>query len=305
MTIQGAWRRIHTWPAAVRWPLKLLAFAVVLLLVLYPRIWLLPTFLTRLTDLERTLDPNHPHIARMAADVRAHLPEDAPLKAVVTAVEAHVVHAVPYAFDWETWGVMCYIPTVDEVFERGREDCDGRAVLAASLLRHMGYEAWLVADVKHMWVAARDPGIDEPPRELMGPGAGEVTLASPAQPGERTAWHLTWGAVQNLGRGLAFGIAVFPLAREIVLVAAVIALTLRPRVRWPLAVGTAVLMLAGLLALRQLGAVHDPSVTVVAGQWLAVAAVAAGWFCLAVWGSCRGACAARPCPRVTSAESPL
>lgn len=286
MAVATAWRRLHTRSRWVRWPLKALTFAIVLLFVLYPRIDLLPTFLTRLANLERVLEPDHPYIVALAAEIRAELPADAGVAQVTAVVEREVVRRVPYAFDWETWGVMCYVPTVAEVVALGREDCDGRAVVAASVLRHLGYEAWLVADLKHMWVRARKPGADGPARELMGAGAGEVTLASPAPTEDRTVWHLTWGALQNLGRGLTFGIAVFPLGRELVLLVVLLLLTWRPGVGAPSVLFSAALGIGGLLALRQVGALAELTPLILAAQWAGAAAVLAGWLWLA-WAPAR------------------
>ena len=49
--------------------------------------------------------------------------------ALVRGVEKFVYGHVPYAWDWDTWGVADYLPSVAEVRRMGREDCDGRAVV--------------------------------------------------------------------------------------------------------------------------------------------------------------------------------
>lgn len=214
-----AWERVQRWPWGLRWILKTGIFAIVLVLVLFPKFWWLPTWFSRLSDMNRVLDPNHPWLAQLETEVRARLKPEATSHDTRRAVEAVVYHHIPYAFDWDTWGVMDWLPTVDEVYHAGREDCDGVAVVAASLLRRMGQDAFLVCDLKHVWVAT-------PQEELMSPGAGAHTMV--ATP-EGTRARLDVSLLANVGRGLAYGIAVFPLVREMILVATLALLAWNPR----------------------------------------------------------------------------
>src|SRR5882762_8266299 len=47
---------------------------------------------------------------------------------------------------------MEYWPTAEEVWQRRQEDCDGRAILAVSILRSRGYQsARLAISLDHMW----------------------------------------------------------------------------------------------------------------------------------------------------------
>ncbi len=143
---------------------------------------------------------------------------------------------VPYEWDWNTWGMADYLPTVEEVVRMGREDCDGRAVVAASLLKNLGYEASIVTDFAHVWVVT-------PYGETMGPGKTKTV--------EVTEKGMKFNArgLTQIPQILSYGIAVFPLERELVLVA----------VAWLLLLGRAgtvriilslTLLTCGLLLLR-------------------------------------------------------
>ena len=100
-----------------------------------------------------------------------------------------------------------YLPTVAEVIEKGREDCDGRAVVAASLLRNFGFEAYLVNDLAHMWVRT-DAG------DTMSPGKQAIAVATE----DGFEIHIP-GFVDSL-QALAFGVAVFPVGREFIILLA-------------------------------------------------------------------------------------
>jgi hypothetical protein len=45
-----------------------------------------------------------------------------------------------------------HLATTSEVIERGTDNCDGHAVLTASLLRRRGYDAYVVMGYSHVWV---------------------------------------------------------------------------------------------------------------------------------------------------------
>ena len=266
------WRRLHTWDWRARWTLKCAALFAIVALVLYPKIWLLPTLIGRLGDMNAVLNPANPGLAELEERVRERVPPDADAQATLRIVEKVVCEAVPYAWDWDTWGVMEYIPTVSEVLEKGREDCDGRAVVAASLLRRMGYEAQLVCDLKHAWVQT-------PEGELMSPGEGEKTLEVT---GEGTRVSLTAGALANLGRALSFGVAVFPLTRELIILTALCAVTMHPRSSPLRRVVGVWLMLLGLALLRDSGGATYAVAQRPDLLWAGLLAAVLGWVLLAL-----------------------
>lgn len=248
MASGSLWRRLHQrLPPIVRWPLKAAFVALVVLLALYPRLDLLAANLRHWSDLNALIDPHDPRLAALEREVEARAAESDPDAKLHAHVERVVYRAIPYAFDWETWGVMDYLPTLSQVLDQGREDCDGRAVVAASLLRRMGCDAGLATDLKHVWVVT-------PTGELMGPGAGAKTMIAD-ETGTRVV--LSADTLANLGRGLAFGIAVFPLQRELLIVLALWLALLHPWSNaWRRWVGGG-LLLAALLLLRAAGASTD------------------------------------------------
>ncbi len=273
-----SWTRFHQRGWHIRWPLKSLAVLFVIGLALYPRVWLVPTWVGRLADMNRTLEPEHPWIAELAETVRARGPLDngTPLATVQQVVYEHV----PYAHDWEVWGVMDYLPTVDEVRAAGREDCDGQAVVAASVLRALGHDASLVSNLLHTWVVT-------PAGETMSPSVGEKSLTATKE-GTRSQFSL--GLVHNLLRGVRYGIKEFPLSRQLAIVIAVLAATLHPRQRprWSV-VGMLVALLGYALARTTAGLAppEDPAplafliglIGVPLG-WLLIAARAGGRRCV-------------------------
>lgn len=274
MGLVRTWHRIHQRPWLVRAVLKLVMLVAVVVLVLYPKVWLVPRWVGRLRDLNSVLQPEHPGLAPIETRARAKLAARKGAGDVRSAVEEAVCEVIPYAFDWDTWGVMDYLPTVDEVLQLGREDCDGRAVVAASLLRRMGVNAWLVCDLKHVWVATAEG-------ELMSPGEGAKTIVG--QPGGTQA-SFSYETVANLGRGLAFGIAVFPLGRELIILATLCLVSLQPRSAvWRRFAGCG-LLLAALVLFRQAGASAGVLAVRPGLVWVGLLVMAAGWLVLAVHG---------------------
>lgn len=274
MKLVRVWHQIHRWPWPVRGAVKLSVLGAVVVVVLYPKIWLVPRWVERMSDMNSVLEPEHPRLAQLESVARAKLASREQGGDVRTVVEETVCETVPYAFDWETWGVMDYLPTVEEVFLHGHEDCDGRAVVAASLLRRMGTDAWLVCDLKHVWVAT-------PEGELMSPGEGTKTMVG--KPGGTQA-VIASDTVANLSRGFAFGIAVFPLERELIILAALCLVSLQPRSAvWRRLAGCG-LLLAALALFRQAGPSADGLAIRPWLVWLGMLVAVAGWLALAMRG---------------------
>jgi hypothetical protein len=235
----------------------------------------LPTWLGRLADMNSVLQPDHPGLARLEAAVRERAKADATPPELLGVVQQVVYQAIPYAWDWDVWGVADYLPTTAEVLEKGREDCDGRAVVSASLLRRMGYQAWLVSDLTHCWVAT-------PAGEVMSPGKGEKTFEG-GKPGEpATRVRFTLGTLANLGRSLGFGIAVFPLTRELVILAALCGLTMQPRSSPRRRVAGCLLMLLALGLIHDAEDVSSCSASRPGLAWMGVGALIVGWLFLAI-----------------------
>ncbi len=219
----------------VRWPCKWLMFAIVYFVVCFPFPSLFLRHIRHWSNPNALIEPDAPALQPWVRELRA-MPTESDPKSVLRNVQAFVLKHVPYDWDWNTWGMADYMPTVAEVVEKGREDCDGRAVIAASLLKSLGYNARIVTDFAHVWVAT-DQG------ETMGPG--KVKTVEVTDKGMK----IQWAGLLDLPQTTAYGIAVFPFEREMILVA----------VAWVLLLGGAgfprsltglVLMVSGLFLIR-------------------------------------------------------
>jgi hypothetical protein len=270
--LMSLWARLHKSAWWWRWPAKWVLFILVVVLVLYPKLWLAPRWVARLSDMDSVLQPDCPGLAEFEAAVRARAPAPASAADVLPVVERVVYERIPYAWDWDVWGVVDYLPTVAEVLQQGREDCDGRAVVAASLLRRLGYQAWLASDLKHTWVVTSSG-------ETMSPGAGEKTIA--AGPGG-TQVRFTAGLLENVARGLSYGLAVFPLTRELLILAALCALTMQPRSSAGRRVAGCLLLLLALGLLRDAGLALPKAGASSGLTWAALTCMMVGWLALAI-----------------------
>ena len=235
------WHSFQSRPFWLRWPGKTLLFSCVLFAVLYPNPRLFWRHLTHVRNADALPDPHDPALEPVVAELEELLkaqevsPDD-PAR-LFEAVQNFVYDRVPYAWDWETWGVADYLPTVAEVLRQGREDCDGRAVLAAALLRRLGFEAQLAGDPRHIWV-------ETPEGATMNP------LGPPAFTADGEEFNVAWGRLLNPGP-LAFGIAVFPWQRELILMATFWLLIL-PRSAPPGVAAVVFGLLSGTLVLLRL-----------------------------------------------------
>ncbi len=264
-----------------RVPVKLVIFAIVLVLVLFPRPRLLVRQIYRLQHLDQMIDPQAPELDAVVERFQANLPENLTPRQIRKRVQAFVYETIPYDWDWNTWDVADYIPTVGELLAKGREDCDGRAVLAASLLRRLGQEASLATDLRHIWVVVKK---DHEKDELMGPGGRKSAVSTPR------GTRVNWRTVGNVPRSLAFGVAVFPLSRELIVLVTLIALLLHPKMsRCWLGAGVA-LLLGGWVFLR-LAVTVSPDfrghVERDWASWVGLVLVLVGMGCL-TWASRRG-----------------
>jgi len=165
----AAFLRFWQWLASQR-PLKrvglkLALLAAVVLFALYPNPVLLVRQVHHLLNMEQLIQPDLAAMPEINRDIDRLIETNTPALTEFKAVERFVYRRIPYQYDWHGWANLDYWPTAAEVWARKREDCDGRAVLAASILRARGHaEARLVANLQHVWVAVGT-------NELMGPMA--------------------------------------------------------------------------------------------------------------------------------------
>ncbi|MFQ5413922.1 MAG: hypothetical protein ACE5E6_05640 [Phycisphaerae bacterium] len=234
------WNNLR-WP--IRLPLKLAVLGVTVLAVCFPYPRALVRHIRHWRDPNALIEPDAEALAPLATQLKAGLPDDPAPDVVLKAVERLVYDTIKYDWDWNTWGMADYMPTVTEAIDMGREDCDGRAVVAASLLENIGIEASIVTDFAHVWVKT-DEG------ETMTPTPGKRMAAVATD----TGLELQTGALAELPRALAYGVAPFPLVRELIVLVVLWWLLLRTNGGAACALATLVLLLDGLLFLRVGGA---------------------------------------------------
>jgi hypothetical protein len=269
----GAWAWVQGRPWWSRWPLKWAFVGIVTFFVLYPRPRYFLRHVRHTADANRLIAPDAAALQGWRAELESRFPAGADAVERQRIVEKFVYEKVPYAFDWDTWGVVDYLPTVEEVIAAGREDCDGRALVAASLLRRYDPTVHLVSDFKHVWIASAAG-------EAMGPGPRKVVEVTPE--GER---RVQWANALD-ATVPAVGMALFPLRRELVIAAAALVALCDPRMGRRAALVAVGLAIHGLLVVRLAAA--DPRHVVLWGAWLGYGQIAAA-VGLAVWASRRGA----------------
>jgi hypothetical protein len=213
--------------------LKGVFFAVFTLLVLNPNLkravmqvqhWWAPESLIR-TDFEGMKEIN--------LKING-LWEEYPDKSEPELIEAFIYENIKYVSDYANWGNIEYWPTAEEVWDRGQEDCDGRAVLAVSILRARGFSsAKLVVGLNHMWaqVNANEKNLAQAERitALLHPeGETQVALTGSAGLGQYSrmiAAFLHPAALRKNGAALIFEI---PPVRQAILIFAVLFLAQFP-----------------------------------------------------------------------------
>ncbi len=114
--------------------------------------WTLFTLYPRPTDLVRSVYRvfNPPVDAEYAAAF-SHVFTDTDLNDTV-AIEAGVKEAFPYQYDWVTYNVPWYFPTVEEAFERMAGDCKTQLLVLASMLEARGIPYTISVSPTHVWV---------------------------------------------------------------------------------------------------------------------------------------------------------
>ena len=257
---------------ALRWylrgPAKVAVLMLTVLAVCFPYPRLLARHIEHWRDPMKLIEPNSAQLTPLLAELEPKLTPDLSAQDTLRTVERFVYQKVPYAWDWDNWGTADYLPTLDEVFERGKEDCDGRAVVAASLLARLGYQAELVTDFGHVWVKTERG-------DTMGPGKHQALRVT------KEGIELQEGALGQAVRNLAYGISVFPLRRELLVLLVLWWLLLRHGGGKLCSLVGLVLLLDGLLILRLAGA--DYRNPVLAMQMVGLVNLGAGLFTLLIW----------------------
>jgi len=209
------WMRLARLPLVWRLHVKWLLLGLVTVFALFPHPVLLVRHVQHVRNIEALIQPDLPQISDINREIDAKLNPNATRKEQFRAVERWVYEHIHYEYDWSNWGNLDYWPTAAETLERQREDCDGRAVVAASLLRARGFKtAHILANLQHVWVAVAG-------EELMGPQQDKNLR----RVGGKTVLTLPqWRTVLASGAM----ISKFPALRSLLILAAALVLAYHP-----------------------------------------------------------------------------
>lgn len=117
----------------------------------------------RRTQLHSLLNPRNPDIVVFNDDFEVFLQESEQavnIRDQFSSLEAYEVSMleiftylrIKHKPDLMQYLTVDHLPTVSEVLRSGIDDCDGRAILAATLVLFRGYDAWVLAHPTHYWV---------------------------------------------------------------------------------------------------------------------------------------------------------
>ncbi len=263
------WHGLAQLPFAARLVIKLLLFLVVLVVVLFPHPVHLANQIRHLADTESLIQPGLPFIKEINREIDAALPPHPTPEQELKAVERFVYDAIPYAYDWHVWSNVDYWPTAAEVWEKRREDCDGRAVLSASILRARGFkDARIVANLSHAWVEAGGKGLMGAQQDKnFSREGGRLVIKAPK--------------VETILSGLC-QVRHFPAWRLGVLVLAAVLLAMHPHFGWPGFSASLFTGLTGLALLYVWAARTTHGRDALGWLWMSLGLLA-GAFVLAVW----------------------
>ncbi|MDQ8188284.1 hypothetical protein [Pelagicoccus sp. SDUM812002] len=132
------------------------ASVALVLFSLFPNLHRLAGQFSRVLHPERLVDPfflgSDEALAELEREIPI-LPHDAPLSQRVDAVHAFVKKRITYESDWNLFGGNLHDwPTAAEVWQRKSDDCDGIAIVGASLLNRIGISATLEYNAFHCWI---------------------------------------------------------------------------------------------------------------------------------------------------------
>ena len=262
-------------PFFTRWPLKGGILVATVFFVCFPNVAQFVRHVQRWRNPNALVEPDAAALAPLAAELRERLSPDQSPADALRVVQALVYEKIEYEWDWVNWGNVDYIPTVTEAILKGREDCDGQAVVAASLLRRLGYQADLVTDFSHVWVRTEYG-------DTMSPGTQTAIVAQDG------GLSIQPDALLQLPGALGFGLSVFYLDRELVIVLAIWLMMIRPGRKWwrnALALG---MLVGGLMLIRKGGA--GWTVPYVGAEPSGVAVMVLAWVVASsLWQTDRGA----------------
>lgn len=183
--------------------IKALILGSVIFIVLYPHPVLFFEQLRHYWNAEALIQPDFPGMAGINREIDAALPLHASKDEEFQAIQRYVYEHIRYEYDWRNWGNLDYWPSAAQVWQRQREDCDGQAILAVSILRSRGFAtAKLVGNFRHIWVAVERQELMEPDTEqTFTQEGGKTIVALPSR--------------EMIFNSIAFYVAAFPAMRNL------------------------------------------------------------------------------------------
>jgi hypothetical protein len=149
--------RLTRGAAIRRWLCKGLAFAAFALLVLNPNLKRAFLQLQHTLRPEALIQTQFSGLPEINAQIDRLVAADQGRHSEARLVARFVLKKIRYVTDYENWSNVEYWPTAEEVWQERQEDCDGRAILASSLLRARGFRsAHLVVGLDHMWIKVNE-----------------------------------------------------------------------------------------------------------------------------------------------------
>ncbi len=218
----------------IRFGIKLFVFLVVLMIVVSPNPVLNVKQISAYLNTEK-LYQSFSDLETINADIDSMLPEDYSFKDEYNAIVRFVYQHIPYQFDWDNWSNAEYWPTAEETWKRGREDCDGRAILAVAIFRSRGYaDANIVGSMKHLWITVNG-------HEGMGPDTEKVMVV---QDGRK---KMRMPSIHYLLEAAASQLYYFPIFRMAIIVLTILVLAFHPTKNIKLLLGILLVSMIGFM----------------------------------------------------------
>ena len=131
--------------------LKPYIFLITGIVAMSPNISLLAEAINRENNPCGLIHPYSEEVCKIRDDIFPYKNNNYTINDVIL-VQMYVYKMINYSYDLPNWGLSEYLSTPEETIEKGKEDCDGLAILACSILRSMDLDAWVVCGIDHMWV---------------------------------------------------------------------------------------------------------------------------------------------------------
>jgi hypothetical protein len=263
-----------------RWLLKSIGFAAFTLLVLNPNLKRAYLQVRHTLNPESLIQTQVPGLTGINQQIDRLVENNAGRQSEARLVARYVVRNVHYLSDYDNWGNVEYWPTPQEAWQKGQEDCDGRAILTASILRSRGFSsARLVIGLDHMWVRVNE-NENAPAKEpsyiaLLGPNPTfSLEINERPQSGDlvRVARALVYPTALRTTSTHLF--ADIPNLRKAILVVGLVLLCFHPCKRSTTLLALTATGLAGVALLGNWRPGQEPSLQVTLGMTLLLTAVA-------------------------------